>query len=458
MFKKITKASVHLFEKWLPDPFVIAIALTFLVFVTACIATQQSPLDIAVGWGGSSGVWSIAEFAMQMTLGVVLGGAMASAKIVKNLFETIASLAKGKRSAIMLTAFLTGITSYAFWAVGLIGGALLAKAMARRIKDVDYRVLVAAAYTGYVFAGFGPSASPALRMSAGFPVGDNIYTVLADETMFHPMNLIMFATLLIVLPIVVYSMHPAKKEDTVIVDATMLGDEEEKVYTITTAANKIEHSKILWLVPIAMILTYLFNYYFVLISENGLVGILNGFNFNIMNLTLLLLGIIFHGDLKRYVDAIGKAAGGAAGIILQFPFYAGIMGIMTVTNPETGISLATIIADSVASIASETTLPLFTFLSAGFLNIFIPSGGGQWVVQGPIVIEAAQSMGVDLGSVTMACAWGDSWTNMIQPFWALPVLSIAKLSAKDIMGYMLMVTLTIGIVGSLGFLGWAMFF
>ena len=171
----------------------------------------------------------------------------------------------------------------------------------------------------------------------------------------------------------------------------------------------------------------------------------------------MFLGILLHGDLRKYVDAIGEAASGAAGILLQFPFYAGIMGLMVAANSD-GVSLASIIANFFTNISNNVTFPMLTFLSAGIVNFFVPSGGGQWAVQAPIVMPAATEMGIDYGRAAMAIAWGDQWTNMIQPFWALPALGIAGLSARNVMGYLVIVLLFTGVVACLGFLGWAMFF
>ena len=122
-------------------------------------------------------------------------------------------------------------------------------------------------------------------------------------------------------------------------------------------------------------------------------------------------------------------------------------------NPYSGVpifgvmkysGLITVVAGWVASISSARTLPLATFLSAGAVNLFVPSGGGQWGVQGPVVVEAAQSLDADLGRAQMGLAYGDEWTNMLQPFWALPLLALTGLRARDIMGYcaalMLLVT------------------
>lgn len=185
-----------------------------------------------------------------------------------------------------------------------------------------------------------------------------------------------------------------------------------------------------------------------LVVKLGFLG--GGFDLNTAILVFLLLGVIFYGSPIRYVNAIGKASSSCAGIILQFPFYAGIMGIMTCSSAD-GISLAGAISEACISIANQTTFPLLSFLSAGLVNVFVPSGGGQWAVQGPIMIPAGVELGVNPAITGMAIAWGDAWTNLIQPFWALPALAIAKLDAKDIMGYCLIDLFVVGIIVCAGF-------
>ena len=174
--------------------------------------------------------------------------------------------------------------------------------------------------------------------------------------------------------------------------------------------------------------------------------VLKGFdlNLNIVNLIFFTLGIIFHGTPKRFLAAVTNAVKTAGGIIIQFPFYAGIMGMMVASG------LAGVISESFVSISNEHTFPLFTFYAAGIVNFFVPSGGGQWAVQAPIMLDAAQTLGVSYSKTAMAIAWGDAWTNMIQPFWALPALAIAGLRAKDIMGYCLFVLFLSGIIISIG--------
>ena len=450
MFKKFTNGCVRVVNRWLPDPFLFAVILTIVVFVASMIGTQQSPIALVNSWGNSSGFWGLLSFSMQMALVLVLGSAMASAKVCKKILGAIASVAKDKKSAILVATFVSTICCWLNWGFGLIAGALLAKEIARRVKDVDYPLLIASAYSGFVIWHAGLSGSIPLQMGAegGTEILGVTYSAPITETIFHPVNLGMVLVILFLMPLVNYAMHPDAAH-TITVDPALLVEEEEKTYTIDTPAEKIEHNKVLWAITLVLGFAYII-YYFAT----------KGFNLdlNIVNMIFMFLGILLHGDLRKYVDAIGDAAGGAAGILLQFPFYAGIMGLMVATNPETGVSLASIIANFFTSISTNITFPMLTFLSAGIINFFVPSGGGQWAVQAPIVMPAATEMGISYGRSAMAIAWGDQWTNMIQPFWALPALGVAGLSARNIMGYLVIVTIFTGVVACAGFLVWGMFF
>ena len=449
MFKKFTNACVRVVNRWLPDPFLFAIILTIVVFIGAMIGTQQGPVELVAAWGNDSGFWGLLSFSMQMALVLVLGSAMASAKVCKKALGAFASVAKDKKSAIIVTTFVSTICCWLNWGFGLIAGALLAKEVARRVKDVDYPLLIASAYSGFVIWHAGLSGSIPLQIGAsgGTEILGVTYQVPTSQTIFHPVNLGMVLVILILMPLVNYAMHPDAAH-TITVDPALLVEEEEKTYTIDTPAEKIEHNKVLWFITLVLGFAYIV-YYFVT----------QGFNLglNIVNMIFMFLGILLHGDLRKYVDAIAEAASGAAGILLQFPFYAGIMGLMVATNAD-GVSLAGIIADFFTNISTNVTFPMLTFLSAGIINFFVPSGGGQWAVQAPIVMPAATQMGIEYGRAAMAIAWGDQWTNMIQPFWALPALGIAGLSARNIMGYLVIVTIFTGIVACGGFLVWGLFF
>lgn len=453
MLKKISNACVRIMNRWLPDPFLFAIILTIVVFIAACIGTAQSPIELIWAWGGRGGtaigMWNLLAFSMQMALVLVLGSALASARVCKNILSSIASTAKDKKSAILITTFVSTICCWLNWGFGLIVGALLAKEIARRVSDVDYPLLIASAYSGFVVWHAGLSGSIPLALGGeGYTIATTGETFVAQsgETMLHPVNLVMCLVILLVMPLLNYAMHP-DQEHTVLVNPAVLVEEKERQYTIDTPAEKIEHSKILWGITCAMGIIYIVWFFW---TKKTFV-----LDLNIVNCIFLFLGLLAHGDLRKYVDAIGDSAAGCAGILLQFPFYAGIMGLMTATNTD-GVCLAAIISDFFVHISTPVTFPVWTFLSAGVVNFFVPSGGGQWAVQGPIVMPASSQLGVEAGRAAMAIAWGDQWTNMIQPFWALPALGVAGLKAKDIMGYLVVVLVFTGIVACAGFLVWGL--
>jgi len=239
----------------------------------------------------------------------------------------------------------------------------------------------------------------------------------------------------IAVPLVNRLMLPSEKE-SVYVDPELLREPDvDHALTDNRPADKLENSRLIaWLVGFAGI-AYLFDYY--LIQRSGL-------NLNAVNFTFLFLAIILHGTPRRLLISLAEAIKGGGGIVIQFPFYAGIMAIMIQSG------LAASLSEWLISFATAKTLPFWTFLSAGLVNVFVPSGGGQWAVQSPIVIAAVQGLDADMARSAMAVAWGDAWTNMLQPFWALPVLAIAGLKAKDIMGYCLIQLIVSGVIISVG--------
>ena len=445
MFKKFTNGCVRVVNRWLPDAFLFAVILTIVVFFGAMVATGMGPVAMLDAWGNDKGFWGLLSFSMQMALVLVFGNAMASAKPCKKALGALAGLAHNKKQAIIITTFVSVICCWVNWGFGLVAGALLAKEVAKRVRDVDYPLLIASAYSGFVIWHAGFSGSIPLDLVKGKVFGDVTYQAPITETIFHPVNLVMVLIILFVMPLINYAMHP-DKEHTICVDPALLTDEAERTYKVETPADKMEHSKILWAILVIACWAYIVLYF-----------VKNGFTLglNIVNFLFMTLGLTLHGNLRKYVDAISDAAGGAAGILLQFPFYAGIMGMMVATNAD-GVSLASTISNFFVNISNQVTLPMLSFLAAGIVNFFVPSGGGQWAVQGPIMMPAARAQGISDGMMAMAVAWGDQWTNMIQPFWALPALGIAGLSARDVMGYLVVILLFTGVLACGGFLVWGL--
>ena len=446
MFKKITNACVTLVQRFLPDPFIFCIILTILCFLLAMPLTGQGPLTMVMHWG--NGIWVLLTFSMQMALVLVLGSAMANSPPMKKFLKTLASIPKTATQAIVLTTVVSLLACWLNWGFGLIVGALIAKEISKTGLKVDYPLIIASAYTGFLIWHGGFSGSIPLGIATAPAAGQAIANtggILTDpvstsESIFAWWNLLICAGLFIILPIVNTAMHP-KGDAIKLINPALLTEEPDEVLNPKTPAEKLESSRILQWIAIAFAVVYLFRR---VTAKNFTLDL------NIVNLVFLTLGMIFYGKPILYVRAIAKAAREAGPILLQFPFYAGIQGLMVgataVAAGGTGLSLAAVISNAFVSISTQVTFPIFTFLSAGIVNIFIPSGGGQWSVQGPIMMPAGKALGVDHALTAMAIAWGDSWTNMIQPFWALPALGVAGLGARNIMGYCVMAMIVAGIL------------
>lgn len=453
MFKKFTNGCVKLVQRFLPDAFVFCIILTIVVFIAAMPVAGMNPIEVANAWG--SGVWGLLAFSMQMALVLVLGSALANAPAIKKLIVKLAGVPKKPVGAVAFVTVISAICCFINWGFGLIIGALLAKEVAKKIKGLDYRLIIAAAYSGFVIWHAGISGSIPLGMTAlnADGVVDNTAGVVTEivptsQTIFSAWNLIMVLAVVVVVAFVNAKMHPDPK-DVVSIDPKLLEDApdntEVKARKDQTPAEKLENSMVLSYIVVVIGAIYLI-YYFVNAGS-----ILNALSLNIVNLIFLILGIAFHKTPISYVRAITESAESAGGIILQFPFYAGIQGMM-VTVGSNGVSLASAISTAFVNISTPRTFPVLCYLAAGIVNFFVPSGGGQWAVQGPIMMPAGLELGVTPAVTAMGIAWGDAWTNMLQPFWALPALGIAGLGARDIMGYCAIVLIASGIVTALGFL------
>ncbi|SDY67382.1 short-chain fatty acids transporter [Proteiniborus ethanoligenes] len=445
MFKKFTNGCIALVQKYLPDAFLFAVILTIIVFVAGMITTGQAPVDMIRHWGG--GFWSLLGFAMQMALVVVTGYVLADTKPVKKALDKLACIPKTPRQAIWFISFVSLIAMFINWGFGLVIGPLFARRLSKKIKGVDYRLLIASAYASIANWHGGISGSIPLKMATGGLEAETAGALTAaipiTETIFAPWNLIMQIAILIIIPLVNSAMHPDPK-DVVSLDTSLLEEEVAvaKDKSLMTPAERVENSPILSMIIGIGGLAYIV-YWFAT----------KGFNLdlNIVNFIFLFLGIILHGNPRNFLDSVEGSVKGAAGVLIQFPFYAGIMGMMVGANPE-GVSLAKIISDGFVSIATPKTFPLLSYLSAGIVNFFVPSGGGQWAVQAPIMMPAGAALGVNPAVTGMTIAWGDAWTNLIQPFWALPALGIAGLGARDIMGYCIIDLIVVGVITCAGFL------
>ncbi|TMN92189.1 short-chain fatty acid transporter [Pseudoalteromonas phenolica] len=428
MLYKLSQPVTKLVERYLPDPYVIVLLLTLVVLSLSITLTPFSFEQAVTSWG--QGFWALLTFAMQMLMVLVAGFMLASTPVCKSLLDKLAQKASSGSTAIVMVTLVSMLASWINWGFGLVVGALFAKALARHVQ-VDYRVLVASAYSGFIVWHGGLSGSVPLTIATeGHFSSGSIGVITTQDTLFTHFNLILMAILLVVLPLLNALLLPPKDQQ-IIVEKEKLEEKKAAVVSIDTPAEKLEHSKLLGMLIGSLGCGYM-GYYFIALG--------GGLNLNSVIGLFLFLAILLHQTPANLLKSLQEAVNGGAGIIIQFPFYAGIMAIMK----DSG--LAQQISNVFVSMSSADTLPFWSFISAGLVNIFVPSGGGQWAVQAPIVLPAAIELGAEINRVAMAVAWGDAWTNLIQPFWALPVLAIAGLKAKDIMGFCLIQLAVSGII------------
>lgn len=424
-------------QKFLPDPFVFALILTIILFVCGLVFTDHGPIEMVKFWG--TGFWNLLAFAMQMSLVLVTGHALASSPLVSRGLTRLAGIAKTPAQGVILVTLGAAIASLINWGFGLIVGALFAKEVAKRVKGSDYRFLIACAYIGFLTWHGGLSGSiPLTAATPGNPMEKTAGLIPLTDTIFTGYNIFISVALLIVLPIMNRLMMPTGKE-VVEIDPQLFAKEEVAATTAVpmekTFATVMENSRILTFIICALGYGYLI-YYF---ANKGF-----KVDINTVNLLFFVTGLLLHGTPLSYMKAVSNAAKGTAGILIQFPFYAGIQGMMEQSG------LGGMMTNAFISISTPETFPFLAFLSSGFVNFFVPSGGGHWVVQGPFIMPAAQQLGVDPGIAAMAIAYGEAWMNMAQPFWALPALAIAGLGVRDIMGYCVTTLLVSGIIFVIG--------
>jgi short-chain fatty acids transporter len=444
-------ASRRGFGRVTPDPFVLAVALSLLVLVIAVVfgdwpspeveaAAEAAPtLLTRIGaaldaWAGT-GLWKLLGFAMQMLLMLVLGTALAEAPVIRRGITRLARVAKGPRTLVAITAAVSIALSLLSWSLSLIGGAILAREGGRQAKlrgwKLHYPIVCAAAYSGLMCWHGGLSGTAPLKATTqkdlvevlGAPLAEQVGVITLEHTLFGPLNLIVSGGLLLLGPLLFAALTPREGEDPAPeaqADALASEPSERVEAPPADALERLERSPVIvWALGIPLLAGLL-----VQLGRRGLAQL----DVDTINHALWVLALLLHGRPQRFLDACAKGVQGCTGIVLQFPLYAGIMAVMAASG------LSARLTSLVGAAGTELLAPL-VFASAGLLNLLVPSGGGQWAVQGPIIMDAAQATGVAPGKVLMAMAYGDQWTNMLQPFWALPLLALTGVRARDIVGY-----------------------
>lgn len=440
--KHFLEAYLSWVRRVLPSPLSIALILTIL---TACIVLLVGEHDrdtlglIKQTW--SEGLWSsgLMVFAMQMMLMLVLGHILALSPPVRTLINKAVQPCNTTAKAAMIVSFFTMIVALFNWGLGLIFGAIMARKVGEKAHAeslaINYPLVGAAGYVGLMVWHGGLSGSSLIKVAEGGHLaslmGEGYARILPAqislaETVFAPMNLTVSLALLIAVPTVLYFIGQRLSPTRIKLQPHTFEALDDGNYV---GAELLDHRRALPLAFGVMILLVCFG----LAQESGW---LSFFTPNNINLLLFGLCMVFHPSIASFNYALEDAIKGASGILIQFPLYFGILAMMR----ESGLIVW--ISDFFIRISTSLSYPIYTFFSAGIVNIFVPSGGGQWAIQGPIIISSSQELGVPLHKAILAMAYGDQLTNMLQPFWALPLLGITRLTARDILPYTLLLFLT----------------
>ena len=426
---RITGFFVGLAERYLPDAYLFAVVLTLVTALLAAIFVTPDVGALISAW--YEGLWGILEFALQMALILLTGYTVAQSPLVSRFLDWLASKPRNQAQALALTIVISSIASLINWGFGLVVAAILARSIGKRIEDIDYAILVSAGYAGFIVWASGLSSSIALAVSTPGSSANITQQVTGKvlgfgETILTWWNIVPVILIIVLLIPLYWWMMPKRPEHMRKVNRGLLAREDEgtEVEERDTPASKLER---FW--PLNLLIAAAIFAYFGLQISSGQFS----FDFNAVIALFLALGLILHWTPIRYVRTFTGSAGVVGPIALQYPLYGGIQGLMVLK--VAGTTLAGTIAGWFLAFSNTHTFAFWTFVSANLISLFIPSGGGHWVVQGPVMVPAAQHLGVDQGLTAMAVAWGEGTANMVQPFWALPILGIVGLGIRDIMGY-----------------------
>lgn len=440
---KVTAFFTELMRKYLPDPFVFAIGLTLLTMLLALVVEGQGPIAVVSSWG--KGFWGLLAFTTQMAVILAMGYVLATTPLVDRLLDKIVGAVHQPRSAIIAATLVGGIGSYLNWGFGLVIGGIIAKKLALKIRGVHYPLIIAAAYSGFTLYGLGLSASiPVLISTKGHPLEAQMGLIPLSETIFSLPMLVTSLVVIVTLPLVNAWLHPRNPADIIEVSRDI--DKEHEAAPVlaqdmvvgSTVSTRLNNSRTLSYAIGLCAVAYVAIYFI-----NG-----GSLDLNMINFIILFIGVILLSTPANYVARLNDGIKTISGIILQYPFYAGIMSVMGASG------LVETMSRVFVDIASPQTLPFWGLVSSYVINFFAPSAGGHWVIQGPFMIDAAKAIGSPLNQVSMAVMLGNAWNDLVQPFWILPALALSGLKLSDVMGYTVITMFWVGLVYTCAVLLW----
>jgi len=443
VMQTLTALCVRYVERLMPDPYLFAVILTLIVAaLVALLVEGASPSGMLKAWYG--GVWgsqNIFTFAFQMVLILVTGYTLAEAPVLKRAIVYIAGKPRNQVQGALLCFGVSAVLALLNWGLGLVAGALVARRVAKRFTDAHFGYLIAAAFMGFIVWTQGLSSSIALaNTDNGSPI--NVIhkmtgiTVPLNLTIFQPYSWLSVIAVLALLTLAIWRMEPA---ESLAPDPAVFEDEDQPEVKAKGKKTFAEWLENLWILN-------------VLVFAAGIAYFcISGFALNIASMIMLftVTSALLHRTPIRFIRAFTGAAKVSGPLLLQYPLYGGLVGLLGYLPSHAAKPLQTLLAQAVVSGATQYTLPFLTFIGSLVISLFVPSGGGHWAVQGPIAVGSALAIGqrspAYLGLISMAVAVGEGVANMIQPFWLLPLLAIAKLNVRQVMGFTI-VAFVIGLV------------
>jgi short-chain fatty acids transporter len=414
-------------ERWFPDPLVFALLGIVIVFV-AGLLMHQSPAKLAIQ--GGKNFWALVPFTMQMVMIIIGGYVVASTPLAYRAIRRLAEIPKTPRGAVAMVALFSMLTSLISWGLSLIFSGLFVRELAPRVKGMDYRAAGAAAYLGLgaVWA-MGLSSSAAMLMATKSAIPPSLFAISGviplTQTLFLWPSIAMTAVLIVLSVVIAWLSTPSPENART---AESYGIEYQPIRTSLEPRSKpgewLEYSPLLTIMVAALLIGYLVD-----VFRTSPQGALAALDLNTYNLMFITVGLLLHWRPKRFLHAVADCIPATGGVLIQFPFYAVIFGMIT------GTGIAEVLGKLFAAISTHNTYPLLVATYSAVLGVFIPSGGSKWIIEAPYVLQAANLHQVHLGWVVQIYNASEALPNLVNPFWMLPLLGILRLKARDIVGY-----------------------